>query len=211
MSAFPPPVLLHDHRDADSCQRSSIFQVHTFGPENFDFLHARRQAGRNLNHARVEFAGKSINFAQRLYFHRKAGIVERIQIGIKPAVRRVWWWCHSAAAIADSKPCGFARAFKRRFGQLCRVGISGRFAPNGPQTEPFGCVIAGGFDPAVVQYQRFGAAALKKKFAIIGTGSRLSKGCETVFQIQIIFKRLKPRGVCGHFYHPMECEMPTSG
>ena len=50
------------------------------------------------------------------------------------------------------------------------MGVARNLAPHGAQAEPFGGVIGGGLDAAIVQHDRFGPFAFKEKLAVIGPG-----------------------------------------
>ena len=53
---------------------------------------------------------------------------------------------------------------------LVGMGVAGGLARHDPQAEAFGGVIGGGFQPAVVEDQRFELGAFEEQFPIVGAG-----------------------------------------
>jgi hypothetical protein len=75
------------------------------------------------------------------------------------------------------------------------MGIARNLALHGAQSEPFGGIIAGRLDPAIVQNQRLGAAAFQEKLSILGAKSGRLQDRQRRRLVQISLKRAE-RGVC---------------
>ena len=134
-----------------------------------------RDRGRHLHHPWVQIAGIGVNFAQGIDLDRKTRARNRIIPYIKLAIGALRGRGHGAAAIAHGQPRGLCRPAQRGFGQLGAMGIARDLATDRAQTESLGCVIAGRFDPAIIQDQRFRPPPFQKQFAIIAPRNRIAK------------------------------------
>ena len=81
------------------------------------------------------------------------------------------------------------------------MGIAGGFPPDGAKAESFGSVVACSPEPAIVEDQRFGAAALQKKLPVIRPGHGLPQKTKGPVFVKMRLERAE-FGAVGHGAEP---------
>lgn len=191
IARFPAAVRFHDDRDIDPRHRPDIGRKPAFGAQDGHLLHRGREAGRDLDHARVQIAREGVDFTQKRHARGKTDARRRVYGGVKRRDLAPGRQRERAAAIADGQPHGFGGLFQGGFADIGRMGIAGDLAPHGAQAKALFGVIAGIAQPAVVKDQRFGPGAFQKQFAILGAIQRLAQDRQGAILIQMGLKRGK--------------------
>ena len=194
-AAFAASVRLNDDRDVQAAHRADVRQAQTFGAQDLHLLQTGGQRGRHLYHAGVQRAGIGIDLAQHVDLYRKGRIRHRIGIAVQAQVGTDGGRGHRAATIAHGQTRGFRRPAQRTFGNFGGMGIACDLALHGAQPEAFRGIVAGRLDPAIVQNQCFGAAALQEQLAIFGPKRGRLQDRQRCRLVQIRLKRAE-RGVC---------------
>ena len=151
---FAFAMRLDNHRHIHPRHRADIGKTQAFGAQNFDLLQACRKGGRYLHHARIKRASEGVDLFQQVDLHCKCGVSHRIGVAIKFDIGAGRCGCHHPTTSPHRQPCCLRRADKRGFGYFGGMGIARHFAAHSPQTEPFGRIIAGVLDAAIIQHNR---------------------------------------------------------
>ena len=188
-AAFPATVLFDDDRDIYTCHGANIADLLSIGTQNDHFLVRSGQGRRNLNHPRVQIAGKGIYLAQGLDLDGQGGSGDRIIVCIKLAVG----WRRSigqyATAFTHGQPRGFDSAGQGTFGDFRGMGVAGDFAAHRTQTESLGGVVRSRLESPVIEHQSLGPTPFQEQFAIIRAESGLVKLSKRKFGVENRLKR----------------------
>ncbi len=129
---------------------------------------------------------------------RKTEPAQRAFLNIKRLICDRGRRCNAALSFRCGQFDRFRGAPQRRLGQLRGMRVAGDRPCHRTQTKAFGAVIARPTQPAVVEGQRFCAAALKKQFAIVRMRGCVQQHLQRRIPVQIGFKRLEWGVSVGH-------------
>ena len=79
--------------------------------------------------------------------------------------------------------------------------ITRDLAAHRPQPKPFACIVAGCFDPPVVEHECLGPTPFEKQLAIIRAARCFLQMPKRDLPVELGFERAK--GLVGHLRHPL--------
>ncbi len=149
-------------------KRPDIGSTVTVGADDLHRLPASRDRGADLHDPRVGSARIGVDFLKQCNLVLEGDSDKRVAIGVERHVAGRYRWLGGNAGVAagDGRHT-VCSALQGGFGQLAGMCIAMCLAGNGAEPETAGLVIAGTFQPPVIDHQHFGMPHFKKQLTII--------------------------------------------